>query len=103
MPEPTSYVIRAADLWREDPGDICRTRDAAFLDALLDRVRDRLPVDQAGNLEFVDFTVPRDQLALLRVRRGDGTMMVAGGAFDGETCTVGDLAIAEGTTALALD
>lgn len=100
---PETYTILPSDLWRQVPDDICRARNPKFLADLQNRIQEQLPPEHLPNFEFVDFTVPDSRdIAILRFRITDGVMMVAGGAFDPETCAIGDLTLAEGTSSLAL-
>lgn len=98
--EPTSYHIESADLAAAEPGDICRSRDAAFLRNLLLRVTAILPAGTSA-FEFVSFDVEDDpeddgSLATVRFRAtlpGEKPEeMVATGAFDAPSCAVGPLA-----------
>lgn len=93
---PTSYYLRKADLYREVPNDICRTKDAAFLQDLVQRVSAALPAG-TQSFDFEDFNAHsafdgKGMEAVLRFRAGDAgdaVMMYAVGPFDPSTCHVG--------------
>lgn len=97
--EPTSYHIESADLAAAEPGDICRSRDAAFLRNLLLRVTAILPAGTSA-FEFVSFDVEDDsegdgKLATVRflatLPGGKPQEMYATGAFETPGCAVGPL------------
>lgn len=97
--EPTSYTIEKADLTAAEPGDICRTKDAAFLRNLLLRITGALPPG-TSSFEFVAFNVPsmpegKGMQATVRFRAappgGKPKTMYAAGAFDPKDCRVGRL------------
>ncbi|EHJ59402.1 hypothetical protein NSU_3734 [Novosphingobium pentaromativorans US6-1] len=98
-PMPTSYTIRKADLYAASPADICRAKDAAFLNALVQRVSAALPPG-TSSFDFVDFRadVPANGKAAsaqLRFRTsgpdGAEVTMYASGPFNPQTCVVGPM------------
>ncbi|MCT2398374.1 hypothetical protein [Novosphingobium mangrovi (ex Huang et al. 2023)] len=103
---PTSYLIRKADLYRTEPGDICRTRDSTFLQNLILRISAALPPGSTG-FDFEDFDARavaddgKGMEAVLRFRSsapdGHAQMMYAAGPFDPATCTVGPMTGGIGT------
>jgi len=96
---PTSYSIRKANLYAAIPNDICRSRNAAFLNELVQRVSAALPPG-TSSFDFVDFqaVVPKNGKAAsavvqFRTSGPDGTpvTMYAAGSFDPKTCVVGPM------------
>lgn len=97
--KPTGYTILKADLYAASPADICRARDAAFLNALVQRVSAALPPG-TSSFDFVEFRadVPANgkaASALLRFRTngtdGAAVTMYAVAPFDPQTCAVGPI------------
>lgn len=97
--QPTRYHIDKADLYRPTPKDICRFRDAAFLQHLILRVTAALPPGSTG-FDFQDFDARKapggkGMEAVLRFTSSDADgpaqTMYAAGPFDPATCAVGPM------------
>lgn len=96
---PTTYYFRKADLYRDIPSDICRTKDPAFLQNLVQRVSAALPPGTAS-FDFEDFNAHaaldgKGMEALLRFRttspKGESETMYAVGPFDPSNCHIGPM------------
>lgn len=96
---PQGYYIRKADLYRESPNDICRAKDAGFLEALISRSTGALPEGTVW-ADLEDFNARtaatgKGMEAVVRFRarvdNAQPVMMFATGPFDPATCTVGRL------------
>ncbi len=97
QPTPTSYAITAQDLRGSEVRDICRARDAAFLNTLVLRVAALLPPGSAS-FAFDTFDVEKGDAgkqAVIRFRAalpgGEVQGFTASGNFDAPTCHVGPL------------
>lgn len=102
---PSSYNFRKVDLYRSPAADICRSRDASFLETIASRARAALPPSSYASFAFEDFTVTdgyegKKREAILRFRadpKGRGTvLMYAVGDFDAATCGVRNMRVGVG-------
>jgi hypothetical protein len=96
---PQGYYVGKADLYRERANDLCRAKDAAFLEKLVSRATGSLP-DGVTWTDLEDFNgrtaaSGKGMEAVLRfharVKGADPVMMYASGPFDPATCTVGQM------------
>ncbi|TYC85479.1 hypothetical protein [Novosphingobium sp. BW1] len=105
-PTPTTYDIDKADLSAPEPGDICRTRNAAFLRDVLLQISAVLPSGSRG-LDFRKFRVDQaDNKGLWTATVGfqvglpgePAQAMHAVASFDPEDCTTGEWSVRDGGT-----
>lgn len=110
--KPDTYDIRRVDLMRPTPKDFCRAADESFLSNLIQRAKEKIPVDLWSSFSFEDFNVTDpdvggQRIAVLRFRveqlDGSKPMMVAAGPFDPNGCKIGPLKVAEGTSTAVFD
>lgn len=107
---PVGFDFRAADLYRETPNDICRSRDREFAAKLIGRAQAAISPDLSIDLRFEDFQV-HDYLdgsagkeAWLRLRSGEpgqSAMLTAAGPFDPANCEVGEMKVWKGPNAFS--
>lgn len=96
LPAPTSYYIRAVDLYRSIPNDICRTRDPAFIADLVARITRALPPGMQSSFAFEDFNVTdgyrgtgKEAILRFRVQAGKVRQLrYVVGDFAPETCAL---------------
>ncbi len=105
-PTPTTYSINKADLSAPEPGDICRTRNAAFLRDVLLKISAVLPPGSRG-LDFRQFRVDEaDDKGPWTATVGfqvtlpgePAQAMRAVASFDPEDCRVGEWSVSEAGT-----